>query len=544
MRGLWSRLKNNHMWWATVVSMLLSIIALIVYAQSGLIVAYGDSESHLNIAKRVVSSMTPGFGQLGGNWPPLHHVAMLPFIWSDYLWRTGLAGSVVSMACYVLSCVLMFKLIRQTLRYNRAAWLGMLLFALNPAVLYMQVTAMSELPMLLSLIGATYYFAKWVSSENAADIMTSAVFVFGGSLIRYDSWALSCICVVALFAIWFIKQRPLKQFEGVAIFFSVISFAGIALWILWNKLIFNDPFYFMSSPYSAKSQQEAWMAKGVLPSYHNWASSYEFYTLTVLRNSGYIAAAAAVVGLVILLWYALKGRYNRAHLVSLLLLFSPFPFYVLTLYMGISIILLPEALPKNVEFNLFNVRYGMMMIPFIAACAAVIVARYPKFGFLVVGLVLIAQTYAFHAEGDHIVIRDAKYGLSARRPSPVNQFVARKYDNGLVMFDDFSRSANPIDLGIPMSKIVYVGNHPIWDESLAQPEKHIKWLIIRRDENDVLWQKYRKDPQFSEKYQMVYNWQKTGVYRKWDAGTTPAMIDLEKRKVEELLKNDNTIASL
>lgn len=98
------------------------------------------------------------------------------------------------------------------------------------------------------------------------------------------------------------------------------------------------------------------------------------------------------------------------------------------------------------------------------------------------------------------------------------------------MFDDFSRSANPIDLNVPMNQIAYVGNHPVWDESLEQPERHIKWLIIRRDENDVLWQKYRRDPDFSKKYQMVYNWQKTGVYRRWDHGTSRVLKERPRSK--------------
>lgn len=203
------------------------------------------------------------------------------------------------------------------------------------------------------------------------------------------------------------------------IFFSVISFARIALWMLWNKLIFNDSFYFMSSPYSAKSQQQ-WMAKGQLPSYHDMQSSYEFYTVTMLQNTGYAVAGAAMLGLILLLAYALRARYNRAQVVSLLLLATPFPFYVIILFMGISIILIPELLPKSWELNLFNVRYSMMMIPFGAVMAAAVAAAYRRVGFVFIAGILVFQMYQFAVGGAHIVIRDAQYGLSARRPTPVN----------------------------------------------------------------------------------------------------------------------------
>ncbi|MBI1862729.1 glycosyltransferase family 39 protein [Candidatus Microgenomates bacterium] len=537
IRRMWSH--QEHI--VALVAFVLSVASLVYFYQRGLLVAYGDAESHMNIAKRVVSGLTPGFGQLGGNWPPFHHLLMLPFVWNDWMWRTGVGASVVSMACYIASAVLIFKLIKHTLRYNRAAWLGALIFMLNPGVLYMQVTAMSEMPMILSLIGTVYYFARWTTYEHPFDIIAAAAFVFMGSLTRYDSWFLAFSCVAAILLVGLMKHFTWRKTEGAAIFFSVVSFAGIGLWILWNMLIFKDPLYFMSSPYSAKSQQQQWLAKGQLPSYHDMASSYSFYTVTVLHNAGYAVMGVAMLGLIILLYNALKGRYSRTHIVSMLLLATPFPFYVLTLYMGISIILIPDLLPKSWEFNLFNVRYGMMMIPFAAVMAAAVAAAYRRVGFALVMAVLVFQAYSFWQGGAHVVLRDAEYGLSARRPSPVNQFIAKNYDNGFVMFDDFSRSANPIDLGIPMNQIVYVGNHPIWDDSLKQPETHVKWLIVRRDENDVLWQKYRQDTLFSRKYQLVYNWQKTGVYRRWDKNTSAKTIDAETIKMKKLLESDNAV---
>lgn len=531
----WKHAMQNHVWLVAVIAVFLSIFATVYYFQLGLLVAYGDAESHMNIAKRVVSSSTPGFGQLGGNWPPFHHILMLPFVANDWMWRSGVGAAIVSMFCYVFSSVLIFKLIKLTMRYDRAAWLGTLIFMLNPGVLYMQTTAMSELTMILSLVGAVYFFARWTTYEDTFDIIASASFVFIGSLTRYDSWFLAFACVAAILLIALVKQFSYKKAEGSVIFFSVISFAGIALWILWNQLIFNDPTYFMNSEYSAKSQQETWAAKGQLPSYHDAFSSYEFYTITMLHNAGYAVTGAAMLGLIILLWYAMRKRYSRAHVVSLLLLATPFPFYVITLYLGISIILIPELLPQTWDFNLFNARYGMMMIPFTAVLAAAAAAGWRRVGFTFVAGILVFQTYLFTQQGNHIVLEDAITGLSSRRPTPVNKYLADNYDNGLIMFDDFSRSANPIDLDVPMDQIVYVGNHPKWDNALKQPEKHVKWLIIRRDENDVLWSEFRKDPQFADKYQLVHNWQKTGVYRRWDTDVPMDVRRADTRHMENVL---------
>src|SRR4051812_45165861 len=102
---------NFHLGDVQVVAILAGLISLaatIWSLQQGYILAYGDAESHLDIAKRVINGLTPGFGQLGGIWLPLHHILMLPFVWNDWLWRTGLAGSFVSMGSYVISALCLF----------------------------------------------------------------------------------------------------------------------------------------------------------------------------------------------------------------------------------------------------------------------------------------------------------------------------------------------------------------------------------------------------------------------------------------------------
>ena len=78
------------------VTIFLAIVSTAIAFNNDLIVAYGDAESHLNIAKRVIHGLTPGFAQLGGIWLPMPHILMIPFVYFDFLWRTGLAGSIVS----------------------------------------------------------------------------------------------------------------------------------------------------------------------------------------------------------------------------------------------------------------------------------------------------------------------------------------------------------------------------------------------------------------------------------------------------------------
>src|SRR4051812_19767499 len=67
---------------AAMFSSLLVLGALAAWCSfaNGWILYYGDAEAHLNIARRVIDSRTPGYEQIGTVWLPLPHVLMLPFV--------------------------------------------------------------------------------------------------------------------------------------------------------------------------------------------------------------------------------------------------------------------------------------------------------------------------------------------------------------------------------------------------------------------------------------------------------------------------------
>src|SRR5258706_9234348 len=82
-------------WWDTLVATialgLLSATALWYVYSHGYILYYGDAEAHLNHARRLFDSRTPGFGQLGAVWLPLPHLLIASLVMDDHLWQTGLA---------------------------------------------------------------------------------------------------------------------------------------------------------------------------------------------------------------------------------------------------------------------------------------------------------------------------------------------------------------------------------------------------------------------------------------------------------------------
>src|ERR1700687_2990796 len=196
-----------------------SVVAFLVYFRRGDILLYGDAVAHINIARRVFDSCTPGLLQLGTVWLPLPHLLMLPFLLSDWAWRTGLGGSIPSMVAYVLGAIGIFRLVRGALSFYAApetaarltAWAAALIFLANPNLIYLQATAMTEPLYMAWFIWATVYFAEFAKQSGMADevvqgkrsssLTKCGLCLLGACLTRYDGWFLAAAVGAALLAV-------------------------------------------------------------------------------------------------------------------------------------------------------------------------------------------------------------------------------------------------------------------------------------------------------------------------------------------------------
>src|SRR5213593_2141928 len=108
-----------------------SIASFFYYLRHGDLLLYGDAVAHINIARRIFDSRTPGPLQLGTVWLPLQHILTVPFIIWDRLWQNGIGGSVISAVSYVLGGRGILRL-AGALGTRGAAWLALAAYALNP----------------------------------------------------------------------------------------------------------------------------------------------------------------------------------------------------------------------------------------------------------------------------------------------------------------------------------------------------------------------------------------------------------------------------
>jgi hypothetical protein len=158
-------LSVNLIWVIGAISALVALFSTFWSYSHNYIIAYGDAESHLNIAKRVIDSLTPGFAQLGGIWLPLPHLLLVPFVYFNFLWRSGLAGSIVSGVAFIISAVYIYKLAYLLTKNKGASFFAALVFILNPNILYLQSTPMTELSLIVFFILSSYQFIKFLQER-------------------------------------------------------------------------------------------------------------------------------------------------------------------------------------------------------------------------------------------------------------------------------------------------------------------------------------------------------------------------------------------
>src|SRR6185312_15014810 len=140
---------------------LIAILSFIFFYRNGLGLAYNDARSHLDIGRRVVEGLKPGLAQLGSVWLPLPHLLMVPTVWNDFMWHTGLSGALQSMISFVATGLLVYLFLKKLSVGMIGRLVGVFIWVANLNILYMQSTAMTELLLIATMTAGAYYLLLW-----------------------------------------------------------------------------------------------------------------------------------------------------------------------------------------------------------------------------------------------------------------------------------------------------------------------------------------------------------------------------------------------
>ena len=499
-------IQRNILIWIVFLLALISAFSFFVFYENGLGLAYNDSRSHLDIARRVVEGLKPGIAQLGSVWLPLPHILMIPTIWNDFMWHSGLSGALVSMASFVGTGVLIYKFLEKLNIGMLGRLIGVLVFAANLNILYLQSTAMTELLLIFTMTAAIYELMLWHKEDKVTSLIKSAFWMMMASLIRYDGWFLLAFGS-ALIILNALKKHGAKTAEGMFILFATLAGLGIGLWFLWNLLIFGDPLYFAFGPYSAHAQQQQLEEAGVLATKGNIFLSLKVYLYALIYNSGAFTTVLGVIGM-IMFWF--DKKINSSVRIASSALLAPFLFNVLALFMGHSVLFI-QGISGN---TWFNVRYGVMMLPSIAIFLGYLVHKLVPLRTTIIGLFIFVTFFAF-ANVDAVTIDDARVGSSQKNVSEVSGWLRDNAsgEKGFVLISAASHDAIIFSSTMPMKKFIHEGTGTYWESATTSPDRWARWIVMRtNDLNDQTFKLVLESGQL-EKYDKVESYPFADIYQ-------------------------------
>jgi len=496
---------------------IISVATCWYFLQHQEILLYNDAYSHMRIARSVFDSLTPGLAQLGGIWLPLPHVLMLPFIWNDYLWHSGLAGSIVSMICYVISAAFLFLSVRRIVKRGSISYLGTLLFLLNPNILYLQSTPLSELVCIATFTMTGYFFLLWAQEGRLKYLALTAASVFLVTLTRYDGWAIFAALLVLIPVISGLKHYRWTQIRANVLLFAVLGGLGIVLWLIWNQLIFGDPLFFQRSEFSSEASQLGLLNAGTLYTYHNFLLSLKTYTLDAMDTFGVVLFGVAILAFLL---YFLRRRITP-EMLAILAFAVPFGFYVISLYTGQAAIWIPGAVPANATTQLYNVRYGSEMVAPATLFITILVARISTpvrlhwrgiCQFLFV-LAILAQTAMTIFSTGLVDLQDGQFGLSCAPTHTINAYLAAHYNGGKILMDVSTGDYSESETGLNFDDVIYDGSGVLWTMALANPAGSVDWVIVdRKPQDDEVGKHIDVDsPAFLDQFTLVAQ-ESDGIY--------------------------------
>ena len=483
----------------------ISIASFFYYLQHGYLLLYGDAVAHINIARRVFDSRTPGLLQLGTVWLPLPHLLMLPFLLSRWLWQTGIGGSIPSLIAYVFSVVGIFRLVRtapgvdpDSVLTRFAAWLAAAIFALNPNLIYLQSTAMTEPVYLAFFIWAIAFFSDFIRgvtdpavAKAKSPLTKCALCLAAACLTRYDGWLLAVLMsAIALL----IATRPKSAAIRPAVAkFILIAATAPVLWLAYNAVVYRNPLEFANGPYSARAIEQKTAVPGYPPhpGTKDLRLSFKYYFKSAELNLGqpgwqFFWVSALLLGAFIALLFQRK-------LWPLLLLWTPVPFYMLSIAHGGVPIFVPTWWP----FTRYNVRYGIEMLPAFAVFAAVAAYGLMRFAsttrtrltIAAIFLLLPAISYVQVFRASPVSFDEAV--INARTRIALESEVARHLealppDSTFLMYLGNHVGAFQ-QAGIPLARVINEGNHRpwirpadpdgLWERALQHPSAYADYVI-------------------------------------------------------------------
>ena len=469
----------------SAAGLLIGTGAAFIYYQRGLTLSHYDAKAHLVVARRVLDSLTPEYSQIGAVWLPLPHVLNLLPVQVDWLYRTGLSGVAISVLSFALACYAIARLVLRVTESRVAATIAVMMFALDPDVLYLQSTPMTE-PLLFGLVLLSICLVyDWIEAEgrNLAEARAAQparakagwVLVLA-CLTRYEAWMVTAaVLVLATVALWRRGLSPIASLKASA---SLAIYPVLAIVAFFFHSWFTTGAWFVTGGFYVPDNIAAGSVYGSV-------MTVVYGMRTLIGTPLVLIALAGVVAVLI------RGLSRAEHAASLV---------VLAL---VALI----ALPAYAFYNGHPFRMRYMVAPSVGAAVFVGIVlglmrgRWRLAAAAVVAVWLLATVKPIDAQAP--MVQEAQWDVpfSVGRRN-VTACLAREYRGERILASMGSLAHYMQELshaGIDIRDFVHEGTLPYWHEAIEAPQGRVGWILIeeRAEGGDMLAARVRESSAFT-----------------------------------------------
>ena len=494
---------------------------IIIERDPNSILYYSDAISHLVIAREIFDSITPGLGQLGAVWPPMTHLLLMPLVMNDFLFHSGLAGTIISTISTSVTAVVLFRIAQLQFDSMLAGVLACSLFILNLSVMYMGVIPMMEMPFMMFFMISVYYIQEWYYIYTRDDghnvwkqyrsIIKAAFAISGATLTAYEGWFLpfGLLFLLLLVALTSHKKTSKCAIHGIIAAVVPYSFAGIILWIIWNFLVQKDPLYFATGPYSTNVQTSM-----MIP-FSNYAHLNPIASLLAIFDAseamyGTPVLILSVVGILLYFYMYRRRKVLPFSLLLLVMLLIPTLIDFAAMVAGYQ-----QILPsKNGGWS--SGRYVVFMAPFFAFTLVSFMAFVAKRSRrMVLTILSVCFVIAIWISTFGLQVFDVHKVVALNDPDSMIPFLKsdqlalhtgtalkRMYarDGNILLFAAPQHSQEIMfQSEIPLKNFIDIGSGKYWNTSLSSPWTYAKYIVLDRSST--------QDNKVDPTYRMWRQWQ-------------------------------------
>ena len=462
------------------------------YSAAGLALAHYDARAHLVVARRIFDSLTPGWQQVGAVWLPLPHLLNMFPVQIDAMYRSGASAIALSVLSMALATWGMSSAIIRATGSRSGAIAASALLLLNPNVLYLQGTPMTEPLLFATTLIAIALTVEWL--DNDARRPTPAGLALAAAcLTRYEGWPMAAGVIVLSAAVLLRRGVPIATAIADCARLALFPAAAVVLFLVNSRWTVGA--WFISSGFFVAENTEA---------LGHPLAAWDQLREGLYRLSGTALVWSAYTGAVLTIIAFARSR-ARASVILFLALAAA------------------AALPLSayVQGHPFRIRYD---IPLVAACAALAGAgigllwsRAQPVAAAAIVAVALLQARPLDSAAPLIIESQRDAANSAGRRA-VTRYLSEHYDGRTIMMSMGSLGHYMQDLssaGFAIHDFVHEGNGDLWNFAMTQPRAVVGWIAIeeKAEGGDALFLEARRHAAFLNGFTRVAEGGGVALYR-------------------------------